>query len=953
MRGKLRALIATFLVNLLKNYNLLTNNPNMKKFLLLLAAFLGLGAASANAAMFTTSPAPLQETSQNIVITFNALESGVDGLKGLNTDLYAHLGVLTNKSPNDWAHVVTNWSTNNEANCLKRVSANTYQITISDLRTFFKVTDASETITSICIIARKADGSAQTSDQFIPVYPQGYYMDFTSSPGQTVIKASTSFTFTAQTTETGDLAIYVNGSKVKEAASVKSLSYTQTFSQAGQSWEVKAIGTQGSTKHEQTINVMYITPSPQRNYPGGKPIQGTVRNSDGTVTFCLAAPGKENVILVGSWDDYTPLSKNTMYYQDYNGYRYFWTTVSGLDNTSYYPYYYLVDGKYKVADPYAHLILDYISDKWLGDDGNDPYPDRPQYPYSKIDDTMMGVYKADLDDYNWQVTNFKIENPQALTIYELLFRDFTGTDKKADGTVRAAIEKIPYLKELGVTAVELMPIMEFDGNNSWGYNTNCYMAPDKSYGSPDDYKEFIDKCHKEGIAVILDIVFNHTPGLHPWYAMYDAGTSPFYNATAPHDYSVYEDIRQEYPLVEQHWKDVLTYWLTAYKVDGFRFDLVKGLGDSNSYGSGTEAYNQSRIDRMARLHAHMLSVNPNAIHINEHLASQQEETPMGNDGQLLWNNQSSTAISYVRGGTSASAFSVGNFQYFISEKCSRPEFSTVDYCESHDEQRMGYAVKSAGGNKNSNTTGETNYTNRLAAAGVQMLMMPGPKMIWMFGEYGDDQNTKTSSGGNNTDCKEVMWNFLQNTTDRKRGFRNQIHDAYQSVAWLRRSFPELFSKGTTYTLSNFGSSVTSIRSVVLRKGNREIVAMFNPHCKTAYTGKATTQYVNANNYSLVAASSSFTPTVTGSGTISVNSIPKNGFCVFMTKEMQSGVDDIITDTDDNSVRVYGAQGEIVIEGEYNIATVYNLAGQQINSLQVEAGVYLVNVDGKVTKVAVR
>lgn len=100
----------------------------------------------------------------------------------------------------------------------------------------------------------------------------------------------------------------------------------------------------------------------------------------------------------------------------------------------------------------------------------------------------------------------------------MLFRDFTGTEGEANGngTVRKAIEKIPYLKGLGINAVELMPIMEFNGNNSWGYNTNFYFAPDKAYGTHEDYKEFIDKCHEEGIAVILDIVFNQSDGLHPW-----------------------------------------------------------------------------------------------------------------------------------------------------------------------------------------------------------------------------------------------------------------------------------------------------------------------------------------------------------------------------------------------------------------------------------------------------
>ena len=181
------------------------------------------------------------------------------------------------------------------------------------------------------------------------------------------------------------------------------------------------------------------------------------------------------------------------------------------------------------------------------------------------------------------------------------------------------MEKIPYIKSLGVNAVELMPIMEFNGNNSWGYNTNFYMAPDKAYGSPKEYKDFIDECHRNGLAVILDIVFNQTDGLAPWYQMYPASSNPFYNATSPHGWSVLNDLNPGYALVEQHYKDVLQYWLREYNVDGFRFDLVKGLGDNGSYGSGTDGFNQSRVDRMKRLHAAIREVKPDAIHINEQI----------------------------------------------------------------------------------------------------------------------------------------------------------------------------------------------------------------------------------------------------------------------------------------------------------------------------------------------
>ena len=215
---------------------------------------------------------------------------------------------------------------------------------------------------------------------------------------------------------------------------------------------------------------------------------GPVAQSNGDVIFCLAAPQKSSVLLVPSWDDYQTLDKNVMSYQDYNGYRYFWIKVSGLDPDKQYPYYFIVDGNIKVGDPYAKLVLDCHSDKWLPDN---VYPTRPRYPYDKMDGTMLAVYHGNQDNYNWKVQNFDIPDPSKLIIYEMLFRDFTGDGEdnseegKQLGTIRGAIDKFQYFLDLGVNAIELMPVMEFNGNNSWGYNTNFYMALDKAYGSPD------------------------------------------------------------------------------------------------------------------------------------------------------------------------------------------------------------------------------------------------------------------------------------------------------------------------------------------------------------------------------------------------------------------------------------------------------------------------------------
>jgi glycosidase len=597
-------------------------------------------------------------------------------------------------------------------------------------------------------------------------------------------------------------------------------------------------------------------------------------------------------VLVPAWDDYQVLSKNVMNYQDYNGQRYFFTTVSGLSDSEYYPYYYYVDATYKVADPYAHLVLDCYSDKWLDEN---IWPDMPKYPYDKFDDTMLAVYRGDADS-NYKFSSFTIPDHSQLVIYELLVRDFTGTEGAAngEGTLRKAIEKFDYIKELGVNAVELMPVMEFNGNNSWGYNTNFYMALDKAYGSPEDLKDFVELCHQNGIAVILDIVFNQSDGLHPWYQMYSASENPFYNATAPHSYSVLNDWRQENELVQQQWKDALQYWLTAYNVDGFRFDLVKGLG--TTYGSSTDAYNASRVAVMKNLHAAITEVKPNGIHINENLATAQEENEMAADGQLNWANINTEACQYAMGYASNSSLS----RFLSTSDSNRTWGSTVSYAESHDEERMGYKVAQYG------VTGlkgvDDASMNRLAAVAVQMLLTPGPKMIWQFGELGNDQTTKTGSS-NNTDAKIVHWNYLNDTN------RKALHDVYAALCNLRRDNPELFTEQASFNVSGMANTLSAPRVFRLTAGDKEVMAFINANITSInpVNISGTSTLLNAGNCKLIASSTGIEPTLTGDTTSVSVSLPANSFAVFATNST-TAVDDIIADTPDADAQYYNLQG---------------------------------------------
>ncbi len=903
-------------------------------------------AMGVKAQIVTSNPPILTQSSTNMVLTYHPDAADSNGqLANLpsSTQLYAHIGLITNKSTSgsDWKYAPT-WLTNDDKYKLTYVSTNTYTLTISDFKSYFGLADG-EVIESIAMVFRDATGSKEGKtksggDIYLDVFEDGYQMLFTASTSAAVAAVGDEVTFNIATTEKSAIKLSVNGQQLKSVSDAQ-LSYTYKFASVA---EYNFTATATSASGASITKEIFITvPSASKagTYPGGTPKMGTVRNADGTVTFCLAAPGKNSVVLVPSWDDYRVLDKNVMAYQDYNGNRYFWITVSGLDYDTPYPYYYLVDGSTAVADPYARLVLDCYSDKFLD---YTVWPDCPKYPYDKVDGIMLAVYQGNLDGGNYKFTDFTIPEHRNLVIYEMLFRDFTGTEGKAlgNGTVKQAIEKIPYLVELGVNAVELMPIMEFNGNNSWGYNTNFYFAPDKAYGSPLDYKHFIETCHRHGIAVILDIVFNQSDGLHPWYQMYPIESNPFYNKNAPHDYSVLNDWKQDNPLVQQQWTDVIKFWMEEYNVDGFRFDLVKGLGDNNSYGSGTEAYNQSRIDRMKRLHGVIKSVKPNGIHINEHLAGSSEETQMANDGQLLWANFNHNACQFAMGFSEDSNGGKLNQMY---DGYSRPAGSIVAYAESHDEERVGYKINAYGQTQVKSTA---TACKRMGALAAQLLLAPGPKMIWQFGELGANQTTK-KGGNNNTDPKTVIWSRLDNTNYKG------LHDTYKALCNLRNDNFDLFGTGVSYTTTGMGGGMSTPRTIVVSNGTKEVVAFINANYSgSAMTISARASQLSASNSQLICATTGTTPSLTGNSSNLTVSLAPNSMAVFATTNV-AGVDEVVADLDAPAFEVYGGNGEIVIVGEYNHAQAYTLTGQPVGLTNLAKGIYIVQVDGSGHKVAVK
>ena len=466
-----------------------------------------------------------------------------------------------------------------------------------------------------------------------------------------------------------------------------------------------------------------------------------------------------------------------------------WITLSGLNSTKEYAFQYYVGTKggetIRLADAYSRKILDPDNDKYIS---SATYPDNKAYP-PKGAIGIVSVFKTVQDPYTWKVPNFVAPDESNMVIYEMLLRDFT-----TSGDINGAMTKLDYLQSLGVNAIELMPIQEFDGNDSWGYNPAFFFALDKAYGTDQMYKEFIDECHKRGMAVILDVVYNHATGAHPFAKLYwnaskneTAANNPWFNVTAPHPYSVFHDFNHESPLVKAFVKQNLTFLLEEYNIDGFRFDLTKGFTQKKTSESNAGNYDASRIAILKDYNAAIKAVKPETYVILEHFCDDQEEIELSNAGMMVWRNLNEAYCESAMGYPAKSDFSR---LYYGTSSPSRPANSLVSYMESHDEERAAYKQKAyAKGQLQSNIAARM---SQLSANAAFFFTVPGPKMIWQFGELGYDFSINSDESGAvkgedyRTAKKPIRWDY-KDVAERK-----QLLDTYTKLIALRNDYPELF-----------------------------------------------------------------------------------------------------------------------------------------------------------------
>ena len=282
-----------------------------------------------------------------------------------------------------------------------------------------------------------------------------------------------------------------------------------------------------------------------------------------TVTFVLYAPHKPYVSLVGDFNSWNSRANRMVT----DGRGVWWTTITHPGTTRY--------GYYVAIDDQAHV--------WVGD----PYAQEMAWN----DDGPWAWLPASNRTFHWTDQNWQTPALEDLIIYELCVRDFAGywqANRPHLGTFGDLVGYVDYFDELGINAVELMPIQAFPGESSWGYNPVFYFAPSQSYGTPSDLKKFINVCHQRGIAVILDVAFNHAWSDHPYYQYYPpmygpkgewlTNWNPFFHHT-PNAINSWGGLDWDHFKAEttRYFQDVVQYWLTEYHIDGFRFDWVGGV----------------------------------------------------------------------------------------------------------------------------------------------------------------------------------------------------------------------------------------------------------------------------------------------------------------------------------------------------------------------------------------
>ena len=735
-------------------------------------------------ATFTVNPPAFDEDEQ-ITVTVSGVDPSIWGVNDvylwawyLNPD-----GSFGDDSPNNGS-----WTNSDNAQIMTDNGDGTFSITFTPTN-FYNATNIGTL--GMLVKAKDGTGDKKTQDFLIDV---GAFQLFLNSPTEDVniVNSGTNISIDATISLSANVELIENGNVIDTQNNITSYNFDYTAT-TDADLELVASQAGGSGQESKEITVV-ITPNvTEAPVPAGMEdgINYDPQNDPDEITLVLKAPNKNFVHVISNFNGNDWTINNTYLMNRESSTDRYWITIDGLNNaaTDDFLFQYMIDGEINIADPYSKLVLDNFNDPFIDDT---KFPGIPDYPEDKTSQLVSWV-RLNQPEYQWQIDNFQRPDQENLVIYELLTRDFD-----QDSSFDAIIQRLDYLEGLGINAIELMPVNEFDGNISWGYAPALHMALDKYYGSPEKLKEFVDECHMRGIAVLLDVVYNQATGQHPYYRLYNdcngclggqaTAENPMFNVNDPNtSFSFFNDIDHETQFTEDYLDRMNQFWIEEYNIDGYRFDFTKGF--TNVPGDGG-AFDQSRINNLNRMFDEIRAFDQDAYVILEHFGANSEETNLINHsapaapnapGMMVW------ARFDFPYGQASMGFDNSDFSGMDYENRGWSKPSQVTYMESHDEERMMFKNANFG-----NSLGSYDIQNlsigldRVELVSSFFFPIPGPKMIWQFGELGYDYSIDQCPDGTiDGDCrtapKPIPWDEgYQNNPD-----RTDVYDTFSKLIKLK------------------------------------------------------------------------------------------------------------------------------------------------------------------------
>ncbi len=587
--------------------------------------------------------------------------------------------------------------------------------------------------------------------------------------------------------DNGTFEVYFNG--VLQDSGNGEPTFTSILNNITTSGTITVVGSpNGTTEEGQASFEIVIAPTVIEESIPEQLVNGINYTSNSSVTLVLDVPEKEFIYVAGSFNNYTR-DDNYLMKRDVATGKY-WFELTGLNSNEDYTFQYWVydldpmtnsPAEVKIADPFSTLIL-------TEDDSeisNSTYPNMPTYPTGQ--ENEVSVIRTGQSPYNWQVTNFDKPDEDNLVIYEVLLRDFD-----ANRNFQDLIDRIDYFKNLNINAIQLMPIMEFQGNESWGYTTNFHMALDKFYGTSNKFKEFIDLCHQNNIAVILDIALDHAAEKNPlvrlWMTDADGngtGTpnsqNPYFNENPTHTNSNGSDFNHQQTYTQNYVQRVLEYWTEEFKIDGFRFDNSKGFTQNcPNNETCTNTLQQDRIDVLKQYADHVWNLNPDQYVIFDGLGNTAEEKELADyrysegKGAIIMKNLTDSYAQLARG--YASNASIADMDHeahnFLGKRL-------LGYSEGYDDERLMYECLTTGNTAipDHNVQNLDIALSRMSAIAAASIAIPGPRIIRQFSDLGIEDSVYTCSDGSyNDDSDTDDYDCMQETKPQPQWTNDWLND---------------------------------------------------------------------------------------------------------------------------------------------------------------------------------